>query len=56
MRIACWSCIRRGPGGERIVDVVPGGNELETQVRQGVRQTARTHSKSSVKCTGVYCM
>jgi hypothetical protein len=29
------SCILRGPGGERIVDVVPGGTELETQVKRG---------------------
>jgi hypothetical protein len=26
------SCILRGPGGERIVDVVPGGTELELQL------------------------
>ena len=28
-------CILRGPGGERIVDVVPGGTEFETQVKTG---------------------
>jgi len=28
-------CILLGPGGERIVDVVPGGMELEPQVRKG---------------------
>jgi hypothetical protein len=28
-------CIRRGLGGECIVDVVPGGTELETQVKTG---------------------
>jgi len=28
-------CILRGPGGERIVDVVPGGTELEPQVKKG---------------------
>lgn len=28
-------CILRGPGGERIVDVVPGGMELEPQVKMG---------------------
>ena len=32
MRICC---IRRGPGEERIVDVVSGGTELETQVKTG---------------------
>ena len=25
----CKSCILRRPGGERIVDIVPGGTELE---------------------------
>jgi hypothetical protein len=30
----------RGPGGERIVDVVSGGTELELQLRQGVGQAA----------------
>jgi hypothetical protein len=28
-------CILRGPGGERIVDVVPGGTEFESQVKTG---------------------
>jgi hypothetical protein len=28
-------CILRGPGGERIVDVVPGGTGLEPQVKTG---------------------
>jgi len=28
-------CIRRGPGGERIVDVVPEGTELEPLVKSG---------------------
>jgi hypothetical protein len=28
-------CILRGPGGERIVDVVPGGTELEPLVKTG---------------------
>ena len=34
--------ILRGPGGERIVDVVPGGTELEFQLRRGVGQAAHT--------------
>jgi hypothetical protein len=29
-------CTLRGFGGERIVDVVPGGTELELQLRRGV--------------------
>jgi len=28
-------CILRGPSGERIVDVVPGGTEFEPQVNTG---------------------
>ena len=28
-------CVLRGPGGERVVDVVPGGTELEHQVKTG---------------------
>jgi hypothetical protein len=31
-----YCCILRGPGGERIVDVVPGGTELEPQVKTGI--------------------
>jgi hypothetical protein len=30
-------CILRGPGRECIVDVVPGGMELEVQVKKGSR-------------------
>ena len=30
----------RGPGGERIVDIVPGGTELELQLRRVVGQAA----------------
>ena len=33
-------CILCGPGGERIVDIVPGGTELELQLRWGVGQAA----------------
>ena len=33
-------CILRGPGRERIVDIVPGGTELELQLRRGVWQAA----------------
>ena len=32
--------ILRGPGGERVVDIVPGGTELELQLRWGVGQAA----------------
>ena len=39
-------CIRRGPGGERILDVVPRGPELGTQVKTGSR-TGPTHSQLS---------
>ena len=45
----------RGPGGERILDIVPGGTELEPQIKTG-SWAGRTHSQySQVKCTGVYC-
>ena len=38
MYAVCTSCcIRRGPGGERIVYVVPGGTELEPRVKTGSR-------------------
>jgi len=30
-----YCCILRGAGGEHIVDVVPGGTQLETQVKTG---------------------
>jgi len=36
-------CILRGPGGERILDVVPRGAELGTQVKTG-RRAGRTYS------------
>ena len=36
--------ILRGPGGERIVDVVPGGTELEPRVKMG-SWTGRKHSQ-----------
>ena len=47
-------CILRGPGGERIVDTVPGGTELELQLRRGVGQAAHTRNNPHVKCIGVY--
>jgi len=47
-------CILRGRRGEHVVDVVPGGTELELQLRRGVWQVARTHNNPHVKCTGVY--
>jgi hypothetical protein len=49
-----WCCILRGPGEERIVDIVPGGTELELQLRRGVAQAARTRNNPHAKCTGVY--
>jgi hypothetical protein len=48
-------CILRGPGGERIVDVVPGGTELELQLRREVGQAADTHNNPHVESTVVYC-
>ena len=49
MKILCnfkrYICsIQRGPGGERIVDVIPGGTELELQVKTG-SWAGRTHSQ-----------
>ena len=51
-----YCCIMRGPGGERIAYVVPGGTELEILgLRRGVGQAAHTHNNPHVKCTGFYC-
>jgi len=51
---AClYSCILRGPGWERILDIVPGGTELGTQVKTGVGQAAHTLNNPQVECTGV---
>jgi len=36
------------------MDVVPGGMELELQLRWGVGQAALTRNNPQVKCTGVY--
>jgi hypothetical protein len=47
-------CILRGPGGERIVDIVPGGTELELQLRRGVGQASLTRNNPHVTCIGVY--
>jgi len=44
----------RGPGVERIVDVVPRGTEIGLQLRRGDGQAARTGNNPHVKCTGVY--
>jgi hypothetical protein len=38
-------CIRRGPGGERIIDIVPRGTELELKLRREVGQATHTCSK-----------
>jgi len=45
-------CILRVPGGERILDVVPRGTELGTQVKTGNR-AGRTHNNPQGECTGV---
>ena len=37
-------CILRGAGGERIVDFIPGGTELESQVKTG-SCAGRIHSQ-----------
>jgi len=48
-------CNLRRPSGERIVDVVPGGTELELRFRRKVGQAAHAHYNPRVKGTGVYC-
>jgi len=40
--------------GERIVNVVPGGTELQLRLRGGVGQAAHARNNAHVKCTGVY--
>ena len=45
-------CILRGPGGKRIVDIVPGGTDLELQLRRGAGQAAHTRNNPHVNCTG----
>jgi len=47
-------CIRCGPDEERISDVVPGGTELESQVKTGGR-AGRTHTLNNpqVEYSGV---
>jgi len=47
-------CILRGAGGERIVDIVPGGTDLELRLRRRVGQAAHTRNNPHVNCTGVY--
>ena len=47
-------CILRGPDGECIVDVVPGGTELELQLRRAVGQAAHTRNNPHINCTGVF--
>ena len=49
-----WCCILGGPGGERIMDVVPRGTELELQLRRGIGQASHTCNNPQVKCTVVY--
>jgi len=36
------------------MDIVPGGTELELQLRQGVGQAAHTRNNPHVKRIGVY--
>ena len=49
-------CTLRGPGGERILVVVPGGTELEPQVKTGSwAGRTRTLINPQVERTGVYC-
>jgi hypothetical protein len=47
-------CILGGPGGERIIDVVPRVTELEIQLRRGVGQASHTCKNSHIKFTGVH--
>jgi len=47
-------CILHGPGGERIMDVVPRGTELELQLRRGVGQAAHICNNLHIKSTEVY--
>jgi hypothetical protein len=47
-------CILRSPGGECIVDIVPGGMELKLQLRRGVGQAAHTRNNPHVKCIVVH--
>ena len=47
-------CILRGPGGERIMDAVPRGTELEHQLRRGVGQAAHICNNLHANSTEVY--
>jgi hypothetical protein len=47
-------CTLHDRGVERIVDVVPGGLELEHE-RRGVGQAAHARNNTHVKCAGVFC-
>ena len=47
-------CILCGLCGERVLDIVPGGMELELQLRRGVGKAAHTRNNPHVKCVGVY--
>jgi len=51
---SCWCCILGGPSGERIMDVVPSGAELEFQLRWGIGKASHTFNNPHVKCTVVY--
>ena len=41
------------PGGERILDVVPGGRSSELRLRREVGQAAHTLSNPQVECTEI---
>jgi len=46
-------CILRGPGVERILDVVPRATELGTRLRREIGQAAHTLNNPQLECTGV---
>jgi hypothetical protein len=48
---ASLCCILRGPGGGRIVDVVPGGTELELQVKRG--DLGRPHTLALIPTSSI---
>ena len=48
-----WCCIRCGPGQECILDIVPGGTELGTQVKTGSR-AGRTHTHYQYSPSRIY--
>jgi len=53
-KILLYPARSRWGEGERIVDVVPGGAELELRLRRGVGLVAQTRNNPHAKYTGVY--